>query len=166
MRELPVRDRLLELFDYDACGALTWRVSTSNRIKVGSIAGTLRYGGNGKYIVIGVDGVQLYAHRLIFLWHHGWCPEVVDHVDMNRLNNRIENLRAASKSANGMNRGAQANNTSGYKGVTYCRDRKKWVAQITAEGAHRNLGRFDTAEDAAEVYRRASEELHGEFARS
>lgn len=88
----------------------------------------------------------------------------IDHINGNRLDNRKENLRVATCSQNVMNRGKQANNTRGYKGVIYDKSRGKWRAEITANKKSHYLGRFDTAEEAALAYNEAAKELHGEFA--
>lgn len=90
--------------------------------------------------------------------------EFVDHIDGNRLDNRRANLRVATKSENGRNRGRQRNNTSGFKGVTWEKERGKWVAAIMVGGKQAKLGRFDTPEEAYAAYCTAARELHGKFA--
>lgn len=88
----------------------------------------------------------------------------IDHIDNNRLNNRRSNLRIATKAQNMMNRGAPIQNTSGFKGVVWDPVNKKWVAQITANGKSKKIGRFRTKTQAAMAYNQAAKIYHGEFA--
>lgn len=90
----------------------------------------------------------------------------VDHVDGNGLNNTRSNLRVATTSENGMNRGKQKNNKSGFKGVCFFARTNKWVAYIRVNRKSRNLGYFFTPEEAHAAYCAAASELHGEFART
>lgn len=90
--------------------------------------------------------------------------EVVDHINGNGLDNRRQNLRLATNAQNLMNRKANSNNTSGYKGVTLVKGRKKWVAKIKRNYKLYNLGYFNTPEEAHEAYCKAADELHKDFA--
>ena len=74
------------------------------------------------------------AHRLIFMLHHGCLPPEVDHINGDRQDNRIENLRPANRSENQCNRGALASNTSGYPGVTWHKASKAWVVRVMKNG--------------------------------
>lgn len=89
----------------------------------------------------------------------------IDHVNGNKLDNRRANLRVATLAQNGHNRGKNPNGTSGFKGVSFCKQTGRWTAKILANGRTRWLGRHDTAEEAARAYDIAAQELHGEFAR-
>lgn len=88
----------------------------------------------------------------------------VDHIDGNGLNNAKSNLRLCTKAQNGMNRGPQRDNSSGYKGVGWDRSRHKWRAQITVNGKNTFIGRYNTKEKAARAYDKKAKELYGEFA--
>jgi hypothetical protein len=88
-----------------------------------------------------------------------------DHIDGDGLNNRRSNLRIATTSENQRNRGLSANNTSGFKGVSWQKRTKKWRAEIRSNGVYWWLGDFDTPEAAHAAYVAASERLHGEFGR-
>lgn len=88
----------------------------------------------------------------------------VDHINGNRLDNRKSNLRAATNAQNNQNKRSPRNNRSGYKGVSWCKERNKWAAQIQVNGRQKNLGRFDNVEDAIRAYDEAARKLHGEFA--
>jgi hypothetical protein len=87
-----------------------------------------------------------------------------DHKDRNGLNNQRENLRPATAAQNQANHGMYRNNKSGYKGVFYKKDKRKWWAQIKFDGVAENLGYYDTAREAAEAYNEAARRIHGEFA--
>lgn len=92
--------------------------------------------------------------------------EQVDHINLNGLDNRRENLRLATPGQNHQNRGAQRNNISGYKGVVWDKDRRKWQSRIAVDGKRYFLGRFDTPELAHAAYCEAAKRYHGEFART
>lgn len=90
--------------------------------------------------------------------------EMVDHVDNNGLNNRRENLRLANKSQNARNRGAQRNNSSGYKGVSWNKPNKKWIVGIAIDSKKIYLGQYHNIHDAARAWNAAALKYHGEFA--
>ena len=87
----------------------------------------------------------------------------VDHIDRNRLNNHISNLRYATKSENGMNQSKRSDNTSGIKGVNFHKTNKKWRAQITKDGRKIFLGYFESKEEAIEARSKAEEKYFKEF---
>lgn len=96
------------------------------------------------------DGVskKYLAHRIIFALHHGYLPELVDHIDRDATNNYISNLREADKQINSINRGIPTNNTSGIRGVSWHKAAKKWTAQIKVKGKKIHLGTFKYIKDA------------------
>lgn len=156
------QSRVRELFDYREDGNLIWKKTTGSFGVKGSVAGTMRPDGKKS---VSVDGRMQLLHRVIFLWHHGWLPEYLDHKDTDKLNNRIDNLRPATKSQNGFNRQAPSSNTSGVKGVYWSAERGKWCAEICANKKRIRLGRFDTIEAAKAAYAEAALAHHGGFAR-
>ena len=160
MTQELTQDLLHELFAYKD-NQLFWRSKRNPMIDLSKPAGTLNTKG---YLRIGINGKIYYAHRFVFLMHHGYLPEQIDHIDGNRANNAIENLRPATNSQNQQNRAKQKTNTSGYKGVHWRKDAGKWQAQIAINGKRKHLGYFDTAEQAHEAYCKTAIELHGEFA--
>ena len=104
----------------------------------------------------------ILMHRLIIGLNN---PKIhTDHIDGNGLNNRRDNLRACSRSENMHNRGAYATNMSGFKGVSWHKQRGKWQAQIKFNGKNRHLGLYSTPEEAHQAYCRAAIDLHGDFA--
>lgn len=100
-------------------------------------------------------------HRFIL----GFPDSLIDHIDGNALDNRRDNLRLADHRQNGWNSAIKGNNTSGFKGVNLHRASGLWRARIRVGGEHMNLGYFKHPEQAAEAYRVAAQEHHGEFAR-
>lgn len=89
----------------------------------------------------------------------------IDHIDLDGLNNRRSNLRLATTSENSRNTRTRQNNTSGFKGVSWRRDRSRWQVHIRVDGKRLSLGHYVTLEDAASAYAGAAEKYHGEFAR-
>ncbi len=157
-------DRVRKVLSYDpATGVFRWKVKLSIRGPVGSVAGGSRANG---YRVIGIDGTQLMAHRLAWVFITGnWPDGIIDHADGDRSNNSAANLRAATQSQNLANARRHIDNTSGAKGVTWDAARSKWVATLKCGGTLRKK-RFELKDDAAAAYERWSKELFGEFARA
>jgi hypothetical protein len=125
-------------------------------------AGTVDHLG---YVRILINGRAHKAHRLIWIYHYGSIPKDrrIDHIDGKRNNNLISNLRLATQSENLRNRGANSNNTSGYKGVSFDAERGKWKARIVKNGKETFIGRFQTAQEAHDAYISYGSEIHGEF---
>ena len=150
--------RLHELLSYDPeTGVMRWRVDRARTAKAGQIAGTRNDRG---YISIAIDRKVYRAHRLAWLYIHGkWPNYEVDHIDGDRTNNRIKNLRDVKKSVNLQNqRHASANNKSGFLGV--CKRGNYWRAEICVNGKTRFLGSFATPEEAHQAYVNAKRGLH------
>lgn len=119
------------------------------------------------YIRIGVAGKVRYAHRVAWAYVYGeWPDDEIDHLNCNRIDNRIANLRAANCGHNARNRRKTSRNISGFKGVSFNSKRGLWRAGIGFEGKRYNLGDFVTPEMAHAAYVKASHQLHGEFARA
>lgn len=152
---------LKELFDYNN-GNFVRKKTIQSRSMQGQIAGA-RSTGN-RYIV-SVNYKRYKLHRLIWLWHHGNLPKEIDHIDGDPSNNKIENLRPASRCENMRNTKIPVTNKSGYKGVSWHRHSNKWIATITVENKQIYLGLFDCIEQAHQAYCKASKEKHGDFSR-
>jgi hypothetical protein len=105
---------------------------------------------------------NILLHRFIVNCPHGYC---VDHANCNTLDNRRSNLRICSQSENRFNSRKSKSNTSGYKGVSYSNQAKKWRSQIKRKNKIIHLGYYDTPEKAYEAYVAASKKYHGEFGR-
>ena len=150
-------------FTYAQDGNLIYKVSTSPRVSIGAIAGTIKSNG---YKNIKVDGKVYLAHRLVFLLHHGYLPEYIDHIDGDRLNNRIENLREATKSQNQWNVGKRSHNTSGVQNVNWHEQAQKWCVRFRKHNKYVYRKLFKTLEEAKIAADKVRQELFGEFARS
>lgn len=148
------------LFDYKD-GELYWKFSLSSKSPKGCIAGSIK---NDKYRRIAINKKPYLAHRLIFMMFHGYMPKIVDHIDGNRINNRIENLREATHSQNQWNAGKNKNNTSGYKNVTWNTRKSKWLVNIRTHKKDIHIGYFDDIELADLVAQEARDKYHGQFA--
>lgn len=127
------------------------------------------YSGGNKFRARRMEGRHgTYMHRVIMsriLGRRLLTYEKVDHVDTNPLNNRRENLRLATSTQNNANQNRRRDNTSGFKGVSYSKNAKKWAAAIQTKGNRIHIGYFDTAEQAYEAYCAEAKKLFGEFAR-
>ncbi len=142
-------------------GVFRWKVRRRG-IQCGDIAGAVRAGYRG----IGIDFRRYRATRLAWLYVTGsWPTHEIDHKNLNKADDRFSNLRPATHSQNLSNVAIKRNNTSGIKGVSWDRRRRKWIATITANGRQQNLGRFRTRRAAKAAYRSAAAKIHGEFRR-
>ena len=148
-----------ELFEYKD-GVLYRKIDTRNS-KTGAVAGHLKSTG---YLFVYLAGKYYPCHRLIWMMHYGEFPELIDHIDGNRQNNRIENLRSTDRFGNAKNRKLHKNNTSGAKGVLWNKQTCKWTANVISNKKRRFLGYFDSFQDADEFACLAREMLHGEYA--
>lgn len=159
------REEVRRLLDYDLnTGHFTWKVKTSNRVKVGDIAGVK--GTNG-YVFLSINNHKLYAHRVVWFYVYGeWPKEFIDHVNGIRDDNRLVNLRLASASQNASNGVLRSTNKSGFRGVSWSKEKKKWVSRIVKNRKQHVLGYFERKEDAHYAYVEAARPLHGQFAAS
>lgn len=120
---------------------------------------------NNGYRRVCFNGKRPLAHRLAwFLYYGEWPTDQIDHINGNKDDNRISNLRLASDFQNMWNRGKPQNNTSGFKGVSWHKQRQKWIALIGVNGVLKYLGYFEDLEKAAAAYQTAAIKYHGEFA--
>lgn len=115
------------------------------------------------YLMVDHNGKNVRAHRLIYEAYHGNVPTYIDHINGNKRDNRVDNLRPASSAENNRNVGLTKANTSGYKGVSKTKT-GKYRAAIQYNGTDIYLGVHDSAEAAALVYDTAAILYHGEFA--
>lgn len=118
------------------------------------------------YIGLWLDGRNVLAHRAAWLYVHGPVPETIDHINGRVTDNRIANLRIASRSQNRANSAVNRNSGSGTKGVFLSRTGKRWRAKITVNRRTRHLGTFATKEHASAAYMAAAMRHYGEFARA
>ena len=148
--------RLKEFFHYDLDTGLFTRVKSAGCSAKGSIVGTSH---NDGYLSMEIDKKGYLLHRLAWLYVIGSFPEFeIDHIDGDRKNNKLANLRQANDLENAQNRKLPLNNTSGYVGVFF-KD-KKWYAKIDVNKKRYFLGYHKTAELAHEAYKEAKARLH------
>lgn len=157
---------LREYLQYDEryITCLSWKRKKANCTHVGSIAGGVHK--SSGYCFVRFRGKLLAAHRIVFALHHGYFPKEVDHIDLNRSNNKISNLRAATTSQNECNKGLQRNNSSGVKGVNWDKSSGMWKARVAVNGLTKYVGRFHDIKEAEQAIIATRNVLHGEFSRN
>ncbi|WLW40698.1 H-N-H-endonuclease [Escherichia phage Bf23] len=163
MSKQPTLERLKELLNYDPdTGIFTNKISRGRGGKAGAVAGYLRKDG---YITIKIDKVDYLAHRLAFLYMTGSIPDLVDHINRIRSDNRWKNLRESTSQIN--NRNCTASSKSGYLGVHWNKQLQKWQVQIiNCEGKNIYGGIFEylDLENAVLKANTLRHELHGKDA--
>lgn len=152
-------ERVLELLTYDPeTGVFRNRVFRSSVAKAGDIAGCRH---NMGYWRIRLDRHYMLAHRLAWFYVHGVWPEEIDHINRDRSDTRLANLRIATHSQNMMNKTCHKRGITGFKGVF--KKRKSFEAAISVNGKKVRLGTFKTPEEAHAAYCRAARDICGEF---
>lgn len=152
---MPCGDYFRERLTYDHDTGLLYRKST------GALASLNRQ----RYVAVSLQHQLYAAHRVIWRMEISEdIPHEIDHIDGNKRNNRLCNLRAANHHQNGRNRGLTKANTSGFKGVTWDRGMKRWKAQITVDWKNKIIGYYDDPKEAHAAYVEAAKVYHGDFA--
>jgi hypothetical protein len=151
------QQQLKELLSYDANnGDFVWLVQRGRK-KAGELAGVKDHYG---YVVIRIDTKLYKAHRLAWLYTHGeWPINGLDHINRDRADNRIENLRDVSHSANMHNAKVRCGSKSGFAGVRWRPERNRWVASIKLGYRHYNLGSFQSFDEAVDARRDAEKRM-------
>lgn len=156
--ELTQKD-LTELIHYDPIsGLFSW-----SKVRRGVVVGKSLGTDNGfGYLRITVLGRSYYAHRLAWMYVHGAFPDCqIDHINGNRGDNRLGNLRAATSAENVQNKTkAQSNSASGVLGVSWHKHGKKWQSHIAKDGKRLFLGLFETIDAAQQAYLSAKRRIH------
>jgi len=159
------QERVKFLFNYKD-GLLVRAVDKHTAKKGDIIKGCLTGKGykTGKgYLSVRIDNKLIQIHRVVFLYHHGYLPKQVDHINNITTDNRIENLRECSASQNMCNKAITSMNSTGFKGVYYRKDAKKYAAQVSFDGVKYYLGLFLTAEEASVAAELKRKEVHRAF---
>lgn len=152
-------NELLSLIKYDPdTGIFTWKVARGPRA-AGALAGNLQTNG---YYQIRINKKLYLAHRLAWFYIFKEWPEgVVDHIDRNTTNNRLDNLRDVTQAKNTYNSTIPSHNSSGFKGVSFSKQKGKYEAYISLNNKKKNLGLFNTAEEAYAAYTKAVDMYRG-----
>jgi hypothetical protein len=153
------QEYLREIFDYRD-GKLYWKKARS-KIQIGKETGSLTMYG---YYGTKLNGKFYKTHRLIFMWHYGFLPSQVDHINGIRNDNRIENLRPATNGQNQHNAKIGKNNTSGIKGVY--KHKNKWRVRLMIDGVSKSFGLYNDIDYAKFVADAMRYKYHQEFART
>jgi HNH endonuclease/AP2 domain len=177
MRELFDPTHLAVFFQFDAeAGKLWWKKRDPQWFlnERSSKIWNTKYAGKEAFTSISSVGYKhgqllgrhITAHRALWCLHHGRDTlKHIDHINGERTDNRLCNLREATNAQNGMNQKLSTKNTSGYKGVSWSSEKRKWLAQVIADGKHYNLGYYAQIEDAALAYAKGAKLHQGEFHR-
>lgn len=157
VRQIISCERLRQVFDYREDGNLIYKIRTAQSTYPGKVAGSTNKKG---VVLLSMDGAICFMSRAIWLWHHGdWPVNLIDHIDGNTQNNRIENLRDVTHAVNSYNKRHRASRAqSNFTGVV--KMRKSWQATIQAAGRRIHLGCFLTKEEAFASYVTAKKILH------
>lgn len=156
------QQQAIELLDYDAeTGLFTWKPRQNNNkfnaTRAGKTCGRTHKNG---YVDIGINGKKIAAHRLAWLYVKGQWPAEIDHINGDRADNRLANLRECTHAENCQNYPVKTSNTSGFPGVSWHKGAKCWRATIVINRKQKSLGTFDTRLEAYQAYLAAKNELH------
>lgn len=187
--EWMTQEFLKETFTYCESGNLIWRhdrplshfasvigYNVYQTQRAGIIAGKIainekpyrgrREGRDTRIVMITYKGQKknFPVHKLIFLYHHGYLPDLIDHIDSNYLNNKIENLQELNPQLNVVKARMFSHNTTGYRGVRYRPRDNKYIVNIKVNGQGCYCGQYDNIHYAAMVYNYVSTTLFGEYA--
>lgn len=166
--DLPTTEQLRAAFDYDPeTGIFTWRYRPDCPVQWnGKWAGRQAGTPSGRNIQLQVNRRRYVAHRIAWCIVYGEFPaDMIDHANGDWRDNRIANLRIASRSQNAANSRLPMTNTSGLKGVCWIKRARRWRAQISHNKVHYNIGDFISREEAYKAYCDAALRIYGEFAR-
>lgn len=155
------KDTLRSLFDYNhEVGSLVWKNSPNARTPAGSELGCVAKNG---YVVTLINRKNYQVHRLVWAYFNNETPKMLDHINRDKQDNRIENLRPCSNVENGRNMGISKNNKTGKKGVSWCSRSEKYQVTCRVLGKKKWLGYFIDLDEAAKAYELYAAKLHGEF---
>ncbi len=141
-------------------GVFTWIISRKG-VSKGKSAGVIDK--KSGYLAIGLNRHIYLGHRLAWFYVHGIWPKFIDHIDRDRGNNRICNLRECDQLENAWNTSISKLNSSGVKGVYWNKDSKRWHAQGSLNRKRINLGFFQDIDEAREAYEKFCSENHGDY---
>lgn len=153
--------RVLELLDYcPETGIFKWKINRGH-----GMAGKVIQPNQEGYVKVTIDGKRYQCHNLAWFICHGTYPEnLIDHKNCDTTDNRIGNLRPATRKGNADNASKRRDNKSGIKGVSWKASHRRWVAQCQHLGKVHHLGLFDSIDEAEKVLVQFRSAHHSEFA--
>jgi len=163
IKPLPSQEELHKFFEYKE-GDLYWKIKPRNSTRIGDKAGSLDSKG---YVVLKLNNLLYRMHRIIWAYHYSVIPNnlQIDHIDGNKTNNMIENLRLATNSQNkSNNKRARCDSKSNILGVCWSKASRKWQSHIKKNNKKIYLGLFANQEDAIAARKAAELQYFGEFA--
>jgi hypothetical protein len=143
-------------------GKLFWKQPKTGRNLTKEAGCVLNHG----YKVLGINGKNYLNHRLIFMMHHGFIPKIIDHVNGNKQDNRIENLRQATRPQNAYNAKAHSDNLTGYKNINFLPKTNKFHVQLQINGKKKHFGDYFDIEVAKFVAEIMRHKYHNKFSKS
>jgi hypothetical protein len=152
---------VIDLLRYED-GNLFWKKDVSRNVKTGAKSGCFDKFG---YVIVKINKKNYKAHHLIWMIHYGYKPKLIDHIDRNPSNNKIENLREATNAENQFNRTFNKNSLSLVKGVTWNKKSNKWKAECRFNGKSHYFGVFENILDAKKVVQEFQRQNFGQFFR-
>ena len=156
MKRLEVsQQRVLELFKYD--NGKLFRRSDGKQMGCYSTK-------HHRYARVIIDGKDYKLHRIVFLYHHGYLPDIIDHINGDRYDNRIENLREANTYQNRQNSRIYSTSKSGVKNVYWAENCQKWRVVISINGKKKDFGMYTDIEEAKQVATSMRDKYFKEFA--
>ena len=159
---MPTQDQLKEMFEYHHDGYLIYKIGRG-KMQKGDKAGNVNQNG---YKNIKIYSHLYKEHRLIYFMHYGYLPKYIDHIDCDKLNNKIENLREVNYSQNNLNSSLRKDNKLGIKNVSWCSTHERYRVSMNVNQKIRSLGYFRDLELAELVAIESRDLYHGEYARS
>jgi hypothetical protein len=159
------KDFFSKYLSYDPeTGSIKWKVNRKGPARAGQEAGSLHRHG---YIQVGIEGKTYLAHRIAITMSGILIldNDQIDHINCDRRDNSLKNLRVATHAQNCQNATKRKDNKSGFKGVGFDKNRRKWRARVGFDGKQKWLGYFSTPEEAHAAYKEESIRLHGNFSK-
>lgn len=158
---MEITQELLQDMFYYKEGNLYWKVDRSFKAKKGTKAGYVHKPDG--YVLISLFNKAYAAHRLTYLYFHGTCPQYIDHINNQRDDNRIENLRPATRAQNNQNAKLRSDNSSGIKGVWFDKNRNTWRVEIKVNNKRICLGSYKNLDEACAIIKEARKHYHKDF---
>lgn len=153
VNKLPESDYLLSIFNYNPDTGVVTRKVRRGKWQAGEVVNHVNHSG---YLEVRVDGKLYKLHRLIWKMFYGKDPVgEIDHINRVKDDNKIKNLRDVDRLINSINKDLQSNNTSGMRGVSFSKQKDRWISFIKINGEHKHLGTFASFDDASKSRKEA-----------